>query len=365
MNSCWEQAADEADLTVTLPGGVPMFFQRIPRSPPEGFRMGSRGNYHHEEPIHRIVIPEAREFYLGTFVVTQEQYQAVAAQVPALSERAQPSDFKGPRLPVENVDWFEANQFCHWLTCHLPADSLPAQGHNLFCLPTEAEWEYACRAGAETDYHNGDGDAALTEVGWFDANSESRTHPVDERVAGREESHPFKLRGMHGNVWEWCHDLWDSAAYRTRVDGDPDPSWDPRSEDWESRLNRLIVPGDNRSRVIRGGAWCDSARFCRSAFRYRGRPVGRFRLRGFRVCLVRGPAVRGGAQEQNLKAESAAGPEAGRRGTRRKAHGPDADGAGVDLATSHITGAAGRKFFADSEGPQPPGGPPEPTDSKL
>src|SRR5208283_3530718 len=109
------------------------------------------------------------------------------------------------RRPVEQVNWNDATAFCEWLTewKGLPKEIATVR------LPTEAEWEYACRAGADTDYYNGDGEAALAEVAWYDGNSGNYTHPVDER----SESHPFGLHGMHGNVWEWCQDVFDPNAY--------------------------------------------------------------------------------------------------------------------------------------------------------
>ncbi len=279
MNPVWDQAAAEADLTLKLPGGVEMFFRKIPASAKAGFRMGSRGNDGDEEPVHRVRIPH--DFYLGTFVVTQAQYAAVAAEVPGLRERAEPSDFKGARHPVEQVDWREANQFCDWLTRNVAAEELPPGGSGRFCLPTEAEWEYGCRGGAETEYHNGDGEAALAEVGWYDGNSGDTTHAVDEPVDGRPERHPFGLIGMHGNVRQWCHDVYDGAAYRQRVDGDADPGVALRGADWQRGLYHIITPGDGRVRVLRGGSWFGSAGRCRSAYRCWRMPVVRL---GSRRC---------------------------------------------------------------------------------
>jgi formylglycine-generating enzyme required for sulfatase activity len=106
----WEEARRDSDLTLELPGGVPMFFRKIPAGK---FRMGSRGGRLNEEPVHEVVI--AKEFYLGTFVVTQEQWRAVAKKCPALKKRTEPSNLKGDRRPVENVSWDDANAFCEWL----------------------------------------------------------------------------------------------------------------------------------------------------------------------------------------------------------------------------------------------------------
>jgi formylglycine-generating enzyme required for sulfatase activity len=298
-STVWQLAARAADLTVRLPGDVPMFFRRIP---PGSFLMGSRGEYADEEPAHRVVI--ARGVFLGTFVVTQEQYRAVAKKCAALRDRAEPADFKGPRRPVESVDWNGAVAFCDWLTqSALLPSSLAA------CLPTEAQWEHACRAGSDTEYYNGDGEAALAEVGWYGENSGSEIHPVDEKM----ESHPFGLFGMHGNVWEWCRDGWDDDGYKKRVDGVVEP---------------LTAAAGHPRRVLRGGSWIGAAWGCRSAFRDRRAPGGRHRIIGFRVCLVPGPSQAERGAPQTGQAEPATG--AGGRGTRPEAQG--AGGAGVDLA---------------------------------
>ena len=263
----WEQAAQNAAVTIELPAAVPMFFQRIEAG---GFFMGSRGNRAAEEPIHRVEI--TRDFLLGTFPVTQQQYRAVAELCPKL-EDAEPSYFKGSRRPVEQVSWDDAMAFCGWLAAwkDLPGDIAEVR------LPTEAEWEFTCRGGRcvadrDTEYYSGDGPAALAEVGWFDENSDNRTHDVDEKP----EDQPLGLYGMHSNVWEWCLDGWDSAAYRSRLAGIADPQ---------------VTYDDNPFRVLRGGSWSDSADWCRSAFRYRGRADVRDWDFGFRVCLVPSPAL--------------------------------------------------------------------------
>jgi formylglycine-generating enzyme required for sulfatase activity len=342
MSSVWENAANEKDLEIELPAGVRMLFRKIPASPNEGFRMGSRGNRGDEEPIHRVRIPD--DFFLGKFVVTQEQYAAVAGQVPALQMLADPSDFKGVRNPVEQVDWHEANRFCDWLTRHVPVAQLP-DGFNRFCLPTEAEWEYACRGGTETEYYSGDGEAALAEVGWYRGNSGNTTEPVDQPVNGTPEKHSAGLVGMHGNVWEWCHDEYEHDPYRRRVDGDVDPAWEQRRQDWISGLDSILKVPKDRYRVLRGGSWNFVAGRCRSAYRYWWGPGVRLRFGGFRVCLVRGPATEGEAREQNKPAEAARGSGVGDRGTRSETD--DAGGAGADasdeLARATLPRAAERK----------------------
>jgi formylglycine-generating enzyme required for sulfatase activity len=333
MSSVWENVANEKDLEIELPGGVRMLFRRIPASPNEGFRMGSRGNSGNEEPIHRVRIPD--DFFLGKFVVTQEQYAAVAGQVPALQMRADPSHFKGVRNPVEEVDWHEANRFCDWLTRHVPVAQLPG-GFNRFCLPTEAEWEYACRGGTETEYCSGDGEAALAEVGWYGGNSGDTTHPVDQPVNGTPEKHPAGLVGMHGNVWEWCHDEYERDPYRRRLDGDVDPAWEQRRRDWIRGLDSILKAPNHRYPVVRGGSWNFDAGWCRSASRNWWWLGALGRDSGFRVCLVRGPATEGEAREQQKRAEAPRAPEVEGRGTR-----PETDGAGgAGAATSDAWGEA-------------------------
>ena len=307
QRSVWDQAARDADLTILLPGGVPLFFRRVPAG---RFLLGSRGFYHDEEPTHQVVIP--RDFYLGTFVVTQAQYRAVAIRCPALKKNPAPSHFQGDRHPVEQVSWEDAVAFCGWFKTSksLPPGIVEAR------LPAEVEWEYACRAGSRTEYYCGDGEAALSEVAWFSNNSENRTHAVDELP----EKHPLGLHGLHGNVWEWCSDVYDQQAYRHRADG------------WEARLADAGSEEDSASRVLRGGSWNDSARNCRSACRNGFGPDGRLRRDGFRVCLVRGPA-----DSQNRSGAEPVPGDAG-RGTR-----PESVGTGGVLRKRRPTPRSGSK----------------------
>ncbi len=218
-----------------------------------------------EEPVHRVVI--TNDFYLGTFPVTQAQYRVVAECCSSL-ENSDPSHFKGERRPVEDVNWHDVTEFCEWITDQRGVE-LAIQAR----LPTEAEWEFACRGGPQMEYYSGHGVEALEQVGWFGDNSGGETHDVDER----RENHPFGLFCMHGNVWEWCRDAWDANAYRKRPDGVEDP--------W--------CEGDDNAlrRVLRGGSWYDAADRCRSARRFRNGAVNRGRILGLRVCLVRSPAA--------------------------------------------------------------------------
>ena len=258
--------------------GVKMAFRLIPAG---SFRMGSRGYYPDEEPVHRVVIPEP--FWMAETPVTQGQFA-----VWTRAEKIEHEDhFKGERFvdhPAENLDWWQAVAYCAWLT-RTKGNKFP-QGFTLACLPTEAEWEYSCRAGTETEYGTGDGEAALTEAGWYSAGgwgSQGSTKPV-----GRKAANAFGLYDMHGNVWEWCHDVWDDAAYRKVADGEPDPGWTQRANDY--RAGVVGRKYDAGVRVLRGGSWFFTAVRCRSACRFWWRPGGRVGDCGFRVCLVRGPA---------------------------------------------------------------------------
>ena len=299
--AAWAALAAEPDLEVPLPvpAGQAALSMRFRRIPAGAFVMGSRGNNPNEEPAHRVILPH--DFWLGKFVVTQEEWQGLVEACTPAGLEASPSRFKGRRRPVETVSWDDVQAWCEAWHAWLRGD-----GHDLSLhlrelrLPSEAEWEYACRADSETEYWNGDGEAALREVGWFDGNAGGETHDVDEPVvASSPERHPAGLMGMHGNVWEWCVDCSDRGAYRARPDGWP--AKNPWSE-WDEDLEEY------RLRVIRGGAWFNTAGGCRSASRDWSRPDGRIDDRGFRVCLVRGPAARqdqagGGAATGKREAE--------------------------------------------------------------
>ena len=316
----WSALAAEPDLEVPLPvpAGQAALSMRFRRIPAGEFVMGSRGNYPEEEPAHRVILPH--DFWLGKFVVTQEEWWAVVEACRPAGLEASPSLFKSRRRPVEMVSWDEVQVWCKAWSAWLRQDGhAPSLDLRELRLPSEAEWEYACRAGSETDFWNGDGEAALREVGWFWGNSGGQTHDVDEPVvAGSPERHPAGVVGMHGNVWEWCEDRFDRGAYRAPPDGwpaeEPWSEWDEDSEEY-------------RYRVVRGGAWNFPAGGCRSAFRFGGRPDGRYAELGFRVCYVPGPAAtadqaggRAGAGKRGAEVEQAEQDKAG--GAR-----PPSDGA--------------------------------------
>ena len=183
---------------------------------------------------------------MGVYEVTQEQYEAVMGTNPSM--------FKGPENPVEQVSWNDAVEFCK---------KLSTKTGKMVRLPTEAQWEYACRAGSKTAFGYGD-DADYSNLGdyaWYTNNSESKTHPV-----GQKKPNAWGLYDMHGNVWEWCSD-WHAESYANAKTTDPQG------------------PGSGTHRVVRGGGWCNDPQGCRSAFRFRLTPDRRDYNIGFRVAV--------------------------------------------------------------------------------
>ena len=182
-----------------------------------------------EKPRHRVRI--TKPFYLGTCEVTQGQYEAVMGKNPSyFSLTGGGADQVGGQLtaqyPVENVSWFDAIRFCNKLSekerkkpfyeidgADVRVPDWNGQGYR---LPTEAEWEYACRAGTSTVFSFGVTRTQLREYGWFDENSERRTHPV-----GQKRPNPFGLHDMYGNVWEWCWDWHRPEFYAQPPTDDP------------------------------------------------------------------------------------------------------------------------------------------------
>jgi len=213
------------------------------------FLMGSpkdeEGRSANEGPQHRVVI--SKGFFMATTPVTQDQYKTVMGK--------NPSHFKGSDLPVEQVSWEDAVEFCSKL------GKKEGRGYR---LPTEAEWEYACRAGTTTRFYFGDYDDDLGYHGWFDSNSGSKTHTVAQKKPSA-----FGLYDMHGNVLEWCSDWYDADYYSNS------PEVDPRGPKTAKEY-----------RVLRGGSWYHGPGSCRSANRFRYSPDGRISNFGFRVVLL-------------------------------------------------------------------------------
>ncbi|NEZ60332.1 SUMF1/EgtB/PvdO family nonheme iron enzyme [Adonisia turfae] len=234
------------------------------------FWMGSPDSetdrFDREGPQHKVQVPE---FYMGKYPVTQRQWRAVSLLDDVDIElKPDPSQFKGDSRPVERVSWYETVEFCQRLARHTGAE---------YRLPSEAEWEYACRAGTATSFHFG---ATITtelanyrgtdakEYGWSGSygagpKGEYRQQTTD---IGRFSANAFGLYGMHGNVYDWCQDHWHDNYDGAPTDGS---AW--------------ITDNEQARRVVRGGAWNYSPRYCRSAYRVNGTPGYRVNYIGFRV----------------------------------------------------------------------------------
>ncbi len=236
------------ELTVDLGNGVKLEMVPIPAGE---FRMGSpdsdKDAMSDEKPQRRVRI--TKPFYLGKYLVTQEQWDAVMG--------SNPSQFKGPKNPVEGVSWDDCQVFLGKLN-----EKTGGQGGQ-FVLPSEAQWEYACRAGSTTRYCIGDDSSKLDEYAWYGANSDGKTHPV-----GEKKPNAWGLYDVHGNVWEWCQDWYDGDYYAKLLMDDP------------------IGAATGSNRVVRGGSWDDAARHCRSANRSGIQPGYRISDLGMRVSLV-------------------------------------------------------------------------------
>ena len=203
-----------------------------------------------EKPPHQVWI--TRHFYLGIHQVTQQQYRRVMGH--------NPSHFTGePERPVDSVSWDDAQEFCRRLSS---LDEEKAAGR-VYRLPTEAEWEYACRAAGASRYGFGDSTEQLGDYAWIAGNSAGATHPV-----GRKKPNAWGVHDMHGNVWEWCADGYDANYYATCPPEDP------------------AGPDSASERVLRGGAWSSWPVYARSAHRYRSTPENRDHNYGFRVVAT-------------------------------------------------------------------------------
>jgi formylglycine-generating enzyme required for sulfatase activity len=259
--------ASSSDTPGTVTNSIGMKLVPIPAG---DFQMGStnsdRDAYDDEKPQHSVRI--THPFYLGIYPITQAQYQKVIGTTP--------SHFKDqPENPVESVSWYEAVGFCNRLSemenmkpfykIKGGSVTIPSKINPGYRLPTEAEWEYACRAGPETRYSFGDDPAELGEYAWYSENSDQKTHPV-----GRKRRNAFGLYDMHGNVWEWCWDRYDADYYKQFSEHSP-------------AVNPL-GPSQAADRVIRGGGWLGIPRGLRSAYRYGLVPGYRGFDLGFRVA---------------------------------------------------------------------------------
>jgi eukaryotic-like serine/threonine-protein kinase len=247
---------------------VNSFGMRLKLIKPGTFLMGSpkgeAGQFDDEQPQHSVQI--TRPFYLGVYPVTQAEYVQVTSQKNPSSfskEGEGKSAVEGLdtlKFPVEQVTWDEAAVFCKLLN-RLEAKK-PAGWK--YALPTEAEWEYACRAGSKTTYFFGGDAENLGNYAWYSGNSESRTHAVGTRMAN-----PWGLCDMNGNVWQWCVDWYAKDYYASSPNKDP----------------QCLINDSAQARVLRGGAWYGDAGYCRAACRFRSAPGTRDHNVGLRVCF--------------------------------------------------------------------------------
>lgn len=204
------------------------------------FQMGNKK----EAPVHQVTI--SGDFYMGKYPVTQAQWEAVM--------ESNPSTFKGDDHPVEQVSWDDCQEFIRRIN---------AAGKGIFRLPTEAEWEYACRAGSSGMFCFGDNESQMGDYAWYSANSESQTHPV-----GTKKPNSWGLYDIHGNVWEWCQDWYDDYS--------PESVTDPQGP-----------PSSNMPvRVFRGGCWRGVAGYAASAHRGGRGPGYRADILGFRLVYL-------------------------------------------------------------------------------
>ncbi len=207
-----------------------------------------------DENQHQVTISD--NYYLGVTEVTQGQYEKVTGFNPSHFQNRVIRKSDSSMYPVESISWEDAVGFCKKLS-ELPEEK---KAGRVYRLSTEAEWEYACRAGSKTAYSFGASPQSLVDHAWFAGNSGSQPHPVGEKKANA-----WGLYDMHGNVWEWCSDCY--GEYPMGAVSNP------------SNLSA------SSGRVIRGGSWDDGAVFCRSANRGGDDRSNRVSLNGFRVAL--------------------------------------------------------------------------------
>jgi formylglycine-generating enzyme required for sulfatase activity len=204
------------------------------------FQMGSDESLT-AKPRHNVCVSG---FWLGRHEVTQKEYERVAGH--------NPSYFKGGERPVEQVDWDEANAF---------AIQLGRTSGHFMRLPSEAEWEYACRAGGQHEIYCGEGQ--ISDLGWFGRNSYTQTHPVGQKLANG-----WGTYDMSGNVWEWAQDCWHANYSGAPTDGS---AW--------------TGTGNCRQRVARGGGWFDSSPFLQATYRNKYEASSRYFYLGFRLIM--------------------------------------------------------------------------------
>ena len=221
--------------------------------PPGEFVMGTNSGRPEEGPAHKVKITKG--FWMGKYEVTEVQYESVLGSYPYQVNVGE---------PAEQISWKYAKKFCKKLTEMCSSLRISSS------LPTEAEWEYACRAGTTTRYYTGDSDSDCNDAGWNMFNIESGPGSQTRGNAmsvGRKKPNSFGLFDMHGNVIEWCEDYYDEGYYKNS------PLVDPKG------------PSEGSKRVLRGGVWLNSSEYCTSTFRGRAREGEIDERTGFRIVI--------------------------------------------------------------------------------
>lgn len=264
------------EISVNLPGDVPLVLVKIPAG---SFLMGSpkseRGRYSWEWPVHTVNINY--DFYVSKYEITQKQWLSVMGNWPS----APPESYYGlgDNFPAYNISWNDCQGFITALNNHVTATS---QGPATFRLLSESEWEYSCRAGAQTRFYYGDSldcddlceDCSAgnfpgnrTDYMWYCGNNIAGTPQNGTKEVGQKLPNAFGLYDMHGNVWEWCQDFWHSDYYDAPSDGSA----------WEYPVSNM--------RIFRGGSWRDYIYSMRSADRDRYIPEDYNYTKGFRLAM--------------------------------------------------------------------------------
>ena len=242
-----------------IPSGT--FIMGSPKREVEGGLWGFGGKVIREEETGRLdyegpqtKVTLSRGFWLGKYEVTQAQWRALMVNNPAHFQNV------GVNAPVENVSWDQVMKFCQKLSERERAAGRLPEGYR-YTLPTEAQWEYAARAGTTGPYG---GTGNLDDIGWYSANSGNTTKPV-----GQKRANAWGLHDMHGNVWEWCADWFGNYPGGNVTDP--------------------TGPASGTDRVSRGGSWLNFAQYCRSAYRDWRDPGNRDQIIGFRLALISSP----------------------------------------------------------------------------
>lgn len=238
------------ELNIDLGAGVKMDFVLIPAG---SFLMGSDKGFQDEGPVHRVVI--SKPFYMAKYEITQSQWELVMGKDQRLEElrKSKDHDGIGASKAMNEMSWTSCQEYIRKLKAKVP-------GH-AFALPTEAQWEHACRAGSATEFHFGDGEKALGDYAWFHGNMNWPGQPgfkgkMFYHDVGMKKPNAFGLYDMHGGVWEWCADRYDADYYFTA------PLVDPKG------------PDKGPFRVLRGGSWFRYAKYARSSYRKFFHPDG-------------------------------------------------------------------------------------------